>query len=273
MLWRCCAGVFHALVGVVVFDAVAARAQVLADQRRQRRAGRGAVPVAHYEVGMLQPRKLGGKAPGHSGHGVAVEVDAVAMARVGGIDGLCHGGVVRAPAAVDARAHLGHGELALVDGLALVGELPDQPLAQAHLAEHLGVGGNGVGPVAVEQAGVQLGGVAVGVQVDAGEMGLDPGHAERGGKGVDLLDVRVFGPAQRGQVEGGAKVVGVLGAAVGRVEHQRGAAGHRSDGGGGGLSGKPRGAGDAGLGLLEAAVDQFQSCMHRQSVRKEGRPA
>ena len=125
----------------------------------------------------------------------------------------------------------------------------------------------------VEQGRVQLGGVAVGVQVDAGEMGLDPGHAHGRGKRVDLLDMRVFGPAQGGQVAGGAEIGRVLCAAVGRVEHQRGAARHGGDGSSRWRGGKAWRTGDAGLGLLESVVDQFQGCMHRQSVRKVGRLA
>jgi hypothetical protein len=169
---------------------------------------------------------------------------AVAVARMRLVHRLRHGRVVRAPAAVDALAHLGHRQLPLVDRQALVGQLPDQALAQAHLRQHARVGGDGVGPVAVEHRGVDLGGVAVGVEVAARKERLDPRHAQLGREVVELLDVRVLGAAQRGQLAHGAEVVGVDGAAVRGVEHQRRMPGNARH--------------------LGAGLDQFQDWMHRQ---------
>jgi hypothetical protein len=149
---------------------------------------------------MRQSRKVGRVAGGDGRHRVAVDVDAVAVARMGLVHRLRHGRVVRAPAGVYALAHLFDRQLPVVDRQALVGQLPDQALAQAHLRQHARVGGDGAVHSSVEHRGVDLGGVAVGVEVAARKVRLDPGHAQLGCEVVELLDVRVLGPPQRGQL-------------------------------------------------------------------------
>ncbi len=156
------------------------------------------------------------------------------------------------------------GQLAVIDGHALIGELPDQALAQAHLLQHDLVGGDGQRPLALDHGGVDLGGVAVGIQVGAREMRLHPAHAQARRKGVDLLHMRVLGLAQRGQRQAGAEVRRVDRAAVRRVQHHGTGAGNAGDHGRRGIG--RAGACRAGQGLQEVLTDQSQDGMHEMCL-------
>ena len=211
---------FHALVGVVVFDLVTETAQMLTHQAGQSLAGGRGVTVAHHKVRMHESREIGGVAGGNGRHRMAVHMQAVAVARMRRVDRLLNGGMVWLPAVLNPRLDLCHTQLALVQGHAVVGAAPDEAFAQAHFRQHRRVGGHRRGPTAVQHRHIHFGGVAVRIQVAAREVRFDPGHAQRGREAVELFDMGVLGAAQGPTVAHSAKVVGVVGAAVRRIEHQ-----------------------------------------------------
>jgi hypothetical protein len=169
---------------------------------------------------MHESREIGGVAGRNGRHRMAVHMQAVAVARMRRINGLPDGGMVRLPAVLDPRLDLCHTQLALVQRHAVVGAAPDEAFAQAHFRQHDRVGGYRIGPARVEHLHIDLGGVAVRIQVAAREVRFDPGHAQLGREAVELFDMGILGAAQGRAVAHGAKVVGVIGAAVRRIEHQ-----------------------------------------------------
>jgi len=154
-------------------------------------------------------------------------VNAVAVRRVRRINRAGHRGMIGLPAIGDARLNLVHGQQSAVDGLAAIGGAPDQALAQPHLGQHHWVGFNDVRPGRIQQSDVNFGGVAVGVQVTAREMRLNPMHPQIGRKTVEFFHVRVLGLAKHRQIAGKSKVFRVTRAAVRGVQHQRSATGTR----------------------------------------------
>ena len=131
------------------------------------------------------------------------------------------------PTVGNARLNLVYRQQSAVNGLAVVGGAPDQALAQPHLGQHLRVGFNRVRPWRVQQRDVDFGGVAVGVQVTARKIRLNPMHPQIGRKTVKFFHVRVLGLAEHRQIAGKSKVFWVTRAAVRGVQHQRGMAGTR----------------------------------------------
>ena len=61
---------------------------------------------------------------------MAINVDAVAVLRVGRFNSVAHGSVIRLPAVFNAGLHFCNRQLAAVNWDALVGIAPDQALAQ-----------------------------------------------------------------------------------------------------------------------------------------------
>ena len=151
---------------------------------------------------------------------MAIDVDAVAVPRMCHVDRLCHSGVVRLPAGFDACLHLWHRQAARIQRQTLVSGAPDQAFAEAHFGQHNRFGGKLARPGLVEHGFVNFGDIAVGIQVAARKQRLDPGRAQSGSKVVQLLDMRVLGAAQQGQLAAKTKVRRVLRATVRRVQYQ-----------------------------------------------------
>ena len=159
-------------------------------------------------------RKIGGMAGRHGRHGMAVEVDAVAVPCMRRGDRLRHRVMVGSPAIGNARLHFGNGQFALVDRQTVVGRAPDQALAQSHFAQGAGVGLDRLRPGFIEKRNVDFGQVAVRIEIAARKVGFDPAHAQGRRKGIQLFHMRVFGRAQRQKIAGKGKVFRVVRAAV-----------------------------------------------------------
>ena len=134
------------------------------------------------------------------------------MLRVRRFNGLLHGRVVRRVVGGDTLLHLGHAELAAVDGgaAALAGIAPDKADAQAGLLARVERGG----PGRVQHVRVDVVGVAVRVDVGARELGRQQRGAGRRQRFPQHMHVGVFARAQARERDGVAEVGGVLGAAV-----------------------------------------------------------
>src|SRR5882672_6353579 len=117
----------------------------------------------------------------------------------------------------DAFLHLRHRKLAAIDRLSRVEHAPDEADAKLGLAAgHCGPGPRGVheGSVDVEQR-------SVGIDVAARKARGDEGGTQARTRAVQLVDKAVLGLAQRFAADGGAKILGIVGAAVRRIEHER----------------------------------------------------
>ena len=204
---------------MVVFDAVAERAQEVADLARESWIRCRAIAVANHEIRMLQARKTGREPRRDSRHGMAVDVDAVPMPRVRRFDGLRDCLVVRPPASLDPAAHLSHRQFAGIERFSIVGATPNQAFAKPDLGQNGRIGFNGVGPGLVEQCHVDFGQVAIGVQVAARKQCLDPRHLQGWREVVELFHVGVFGRPQQRWIAAVTEIRGIVNAAVGRVEH------------------------------------------------------
>ena len=99
----------------------------------------------------------------HRIHRVAIDVEHLPMLRMGRLQQALQGLVVGRVAACDALAQFVHCQLAVVDRPPIVERAPHQRFADARLA----AGHQFTGPGRVEQVGVDVGGVAVGVEVGA----------------------------------------------------------------------------------------------------------
>ena len=199
---------------------------MIANQLDQRAAGRAAVLVANHKIRMHFARKLGGLAGGDGGHRVAIEVNAVAVPRVGRIDRFGHSGMIGLPAVGNARTNLGNAQRTPVNRHTLVGGTPNQTFAQAQFFQRANVGRHRIGPRLVKQAHVDVGDVAIGIQIAARKQRFNPRCTQGGRKVVQLLNMRVFSSPQHCSLGSMVKIDRVVHAAVGRIQHQRCAAGH-----------------------------------------------
>src|SRR5690606_24719373 len=185
----------NALVRVVDSNVVAALAQPGRDELTERRIAGRAVTVAQHEIGMHQARLVGGVRAGDAGHGVAVDVPDLAVARMCGVDQLAQARVVWLPAGIDAMPHFVHAEFAVVQRRAVVQHAPYQAFAQLYLGRFR----QRLGPGLIEQLRIDFLDRTVGVDIGTWKRGRDQRHAHRYRIAPQVIDPGVFRRAQCAQ--------------------------------------------------------------------------
>jgi len=203
---------------VVDLHGVAHAGQHLSREFGERRIAARAVSIAEHEVGARPAGAALALSARNGVHRMAVDVKAEAKARVSRGDALLKRTVIWRVAAFDARAHLLHGELALIDRLTVVERAPDERLADVGLAAGLML----EWPVpAFDEREVDIGVVTVRVDVGSRRLRCQQPHASLGGGQQQLVDEAVLAIAQRVLADSGTEVGRTDAPTVRRIEQQR----------------------------------------------------
>ena len=153
-------------------------------------------------------------------HRMAVYQDAVAETLLGALDQAAQRLVIRPVVAADALQPFLEGQFLAVD----VGAIGDHPGDGAQARGDTGGGGVGIGRQAIaEYRGVELVGLAVGIDEGAREEGVEQRRAHLRCAAEDLVHEAVLGAPEAHRIEarGSQKIGGIFAAAVRRGKDQR----------------------------------------------------